>query len=96
MAKKMDICALLGIDVPILQAPMAGAGTPEMAAAISNAGGLGALGVALQSLDKTGSDVAAFRQKSNGGLNLNFFVHQPNGGVVNRPAHVLMFRNFLL
>ena len=31
----------LGIDWPIIQAPMAGVSTPEMAAAVSNAGGLG-------------------------------------------------------
>ena len=36
---------LLGIDWPIVQAPMAGTSTPEMAAAVSNAGGLGSSGV---------------------------------------------------
>ena len=35
----------LGIDLPIIQAPMAGVSTPEMAAAVSNAGGLGSIGV---------------------------------------------------
>ncbi|MCE8459518.1 nitronate monooxygenase, partial [Rhodovulum sulfidophilum] len=35
----------LGISLPILQAPMAGVSTPELAAAVSNAGGLGALGI---------------------------------------------------
>ena len=35
----------IGIDLPIVQAPMAGVSTPEMAAAVSNAGGLGAIGV---------------------------------------------------
>ena len=35
----------LGIETPILLAPMAGSGgTPELAAAVSNAGGLGAWG----------------------------------------------------
>ena len=32
---------LFGIAVPIIQAPMAGVSTPELAAAVSNAGGLG-------------------------------------------------------
>ena len=36
---------LLGIDVPIVQAPMAGVSTPAMAAAVSNAGALGSIGV---------------------------------------------------
>ena len=34
---------LLAIDLPIVQAPMGGATTPELAAAVSNAGGLGML-----------------------------------------------------
>src|SRR5437870_2368472 len=37
------LCKLLGIDVPIIQAPMAGAVGPAIAAAVSNAGGLGML-----------------------------------------------------
>ena len=36
---------LLEIDAPIIQAPMAGVSTPEMAAAVSNAGALGSIGV---------------------------------------------------
>jgi nitronate monooxygenase len=41
----MSLLQLLGIDLPILQAPMAGVSTPAMAAAVSNAGALGALGI---------------------------------------------------
>ena len=41
------ILDLLGIDLPILQAPMAGSSTPEMAIAVSEAGGLGSLPCAL-------------------------------------------------
>ena len=37
---------LLGIEHPIIQAPMAGASTPELVAAVSNAGGLGSYGAA--------------------------------------------------
>jgi len=36
---------VLGIEKPIIQAPMAGVSTPALAAAVSNAGGLGSLGV---------------------------------------------------
>ncbi|MET0138266.1 MAG: nitronate monooxygenase, partial [Sphingobium sp.] len=35
----------LGVSVPIVQAPMAGVSTPELAAAVSNAGGLGSIAV---------------------------------------------------
>ena len=37
---------LFGIDLPILQAPMAGVSTPQMAIAVSEAGGLGSLACA--------------------------------------------------
>ena len=40
------LCDLLGIEHPIIQAPMAGSTTPELAAAVSEGGGLGSLGCA--------------------------------------------------
>ena len=43
---KSPICELLGIEVPIVLAGMGGASGPELAAAVSNAGGLGVLGAA--------------------------------------------------
>ncbi|MEE4383534.1 MAG: nitronate monooxygenase family protein [Pseudomonadales bacterium] len=46
MTLHTPICELLGIEVPILLAGMGGASTPELAAAVSNAGGLGVLGAA--------------------------------------------------
>lgn len=66
----------LGIRFPIIQAPMAGASTPAMAAAVTRAGGLGSLGVALQSPDATRADCAAIRAATNGAYGINFFVHK--------------------
>src|SRR6059058_5622787 len=40
---KTALCAQLGIEVPIVQAPMGGAAGPALAAAVCNAGGLGML-----------------------------------------------------
>jgi nitronate monooxygenase len=40
-----DLIARLGLRYPIIQAPMAGTSTPSLAAAVSNAGGLGSLGL---------------------------------------------------
>jgi nitronate monooxygenase len=48
---RTDLCDLLGIEHPILQAPMAGSTTPALVAAVSNAGGLGGHGCATLSLD---------------------------------------------
>lgn len=43
---------LLGIDLPIIQAPMAGLATSAMAAAVAEVGGLGSLGCAVLSADQ--------------------------------------------
>ncbi len=72
---RRELCDLLGIEHPIIQAPMASATTPALAAAVSNAGGLGSLGCAAQSADQVRADVAALRDGTNHAFNLNFFVH---------------------
>ncbi len=68
---------LLGIDWPIVQAPMAGTSTPEMAAAVSNAGGLGSIGVGAMTGKAAGEAIAAFRARSRRSLNVNVFCHRP-------------------
>jgi nitronate monooxygenase len=68
---------LLEIDAPVLQAPMAGVSTPEMAAAVSNAGGLGAIGVGASDAAGARPMVAAFRARSSRSLNVNVFCHAP-------------------
>jgi nitronate monooxygenase len=67
---------LLGIAVPIVQAPMAGSGTPELAVAVSNAGGLGSVGCGFMPAAEIPSLVAALRSRTNGAFNLNFFAHR--------------------
>jgi nitronate monooxygenase len=68
---------LLQIDVPIVQAPMAGVSTPEMAAAVSNAGALGSLGVGATDAAGARRMIAAFRARSPRALNVNVFCHAP-------------------
>ena len=68
------ICDLFGIEHPIIQAPMTGTCTPELASAVANAGGLGSLGCALKSLETIREQVGEIRQRTNRGFNLNFFV----------------------
>lgn len=74
---RTDLIDLLGVRHPIIQAPMAGASTPEMAAAAATAGGLGSLGLALKSPEGAAADIAAARALTNGALNVNFFCHRP-------------------
>ncbi|MFZ5938459.1 NAD(P)H-dependent flavin oxidoreductase [Pseudomonas sp. HS6-2] len=72
------ILDLLGIELPILQAPMAGASGSAMAIAVAMAGGLGALPCAMLTGDQLRGEIKAFRTACPGQpLNLNFFCHQP-------------------
>jgi nitronate monooxygenase len=67
----------LGIELPIIQAPMAGVSTAEMAAAVSNAGGLGSIGVGSIDADATRQMIAIVRSKSSRPFNVNVFCNQP-------------------
>lgn len=67
----------VGLTHPILQAPMAGAATPELAAAVSRAGGLGGLGLGLSGPDGVHRDIREARRRGATPLNANFFVHEP-------------------
>ncbi|QYK39808.1 MAG: nitronate monooxygenase [Paracoccaceae bacterium] len=79
-----DLCARLGIRLPLLQAPMAGYATPALAAAVTNAGGLGALGTATLAPDAMAAQVADLRARTNGAFNLNFFCHaEPDASVAS-------------
>ena len=67
----------LGIELPIIQAPMAGVSTPEMAAAVSNAGGLGSIGVGAIDADGTRKMISAVRSRTDRPFQVNVFCHQP-------------------
>jgi nitronate monooxygenase len=67
------------IAVPIVGAPMAGGpGTPALAAAVSNAGGLGFIPAGYLSADRFADDIAAARAMTTGPLGVNIFVPQPS------------------
>lgn len=68
---------LLDLEIPIIQAPMAGISTPEMAAAVSNAGALGSIGVGATTVAGAAEMIAAFRKRSRRSLNVNVFCHAP-------------------
>jgi nitronate monooxygenase len=66
---------LLGVELPVIQAPMAGATTPDMVIAVSNAGGLGSLPSALYSETELRAALDTVRAGTSGPINLNFFTH---------------------
>jgi nitronate monooxygenase len=71
----MTLQQLLGISLPIIQAPMAGVQGSSLAIAVSNAGGLGSLPGALLSLEALRKELAAIRAQTAGPFNVNFFCH---------------------
>ncbi len=77
MANNNPLLDLLGIRLPIIQAPMAGVSSPAMAAAVTEAGALGSIGVGATDAVGAGAMIAAVRERSNGPLNVNVFCHKP-------------------
>lgn len=73
----MSLQSLLGIDLPLLQAPMAGAQGSALAIAVSNAGGLGALPCAMLDSRTLLAELDAIKAQTSKPWNLNFFCHQP-------------------
>ncbi|NMZ68318.1 nitronate monooxygenase [Pseudomonas peli] len=73
----MSLQDLLGIELPLIQAPMAGVQLHGLAAAVSNAGALGSLPCAM--LDAAGlrKELQALSEKTYRPYNLNFFCHTP-------------------
>lgn len=69
------ILELLNIQVPIIQAPMAGHQNIDLAIAVAKAGGLGSLPCATISADLIRSEVKKFREQTKAPINLNFFCH---------------------
>ncbi|MDT3678585.1 MAG: DUF561 domain-containing protein [Burkholderiaceae bacterium] len=72
----MSLLQLLGIERPIVQAPMAGVQGSALAAAVSQAGGLGSLPCAMLSADAVRDEVKAIRAHTDRPFNLNFFCHE--------------------
>jgi len=66
---------LFGIEVPIVQAPMAGAQGAALAGAVSEAGGLGSLPCSLLDAEAMRIELSALRALSSGPVNVNFFCH---------------------
>jgi len=68
---------LFGIEHPIVLAPMAGFATVELAATVSNFGGLGSIGCATMNSQRAADTVANLRRLTGKPVNLNFFCHEP-------------------
>src|SRR5258708_16773005 len=85
--KSMTLRELLGIELPIIQAPMAGVQGSALAIAVSNAGGLGSLPCAMLGPDVMRRELAWMKAQTSKPLNVNFFCHpQPKADSARETA----------
>jgi nitronate monooxygenase len=68
---------ILGTELPLIQAPMAGAQGSTLAVAVANAGGLGSLPCAMLTIEAMRKELAAIRSATTNPCNVNFFCHTP-------------------
>ena len=71
----MKIKDFLNVELPIIQAPMAGVQDNTLAVAVSLAGGLGSLPCAMLSIDELHTEVTAIKLQTDKPFNINFFCH---------------------
>ena len=83
---------LFGVELPIVQAPMAGAVLSDMVVAVSEAGGLGSLPCALLNFEQARGELEVIRQRTSRPINVNFFCHQQPPG---DPAREIRWRRRL-
>ncbi len=81
-----ELLDLIGIDLPIIQAPMAGANRSAMAIAVSEAGGLGSLPCAMLDAAMARAEIGVIRQQTAKPVNVNFFCHKPAAPDPDRDA----------
>src|SRR5262245_59201886 len=82
----MTLQQLFGIELPLIQAPMAGVQGSPLTVAVSNAGGLGSLACAMLSLEAMRNELAAIKAQTGKPFNVNFFCHTPPTPSVEREA----------
>lgn len=75
MAVQNPLTIRLGIELPIVQAPMGGCSGVDLAVAVARAGGLGSLPAAMLTPEQLAQQVDDFRRAVSAPVNLNFFCH---------------------
>ncbi|MEO8607818.1 MAG: nitronate monooxygenase [Chloroflexota bacterium] len=77
MSRTDDLLHLLNVQYPIIQAPMVGVDTPQLAAAVSNAGALGSIGLGGSTAQGARAIIQATRALTDKPFNANLFCHRP-------------------
>lgn len=89
-------CKLLGIEQPLIQAPMAGVQGSALTIAVSKAGGLGSLPCAMLSPEQIKAEIEAIRAATSTHYNLNFFCHTAPPPDVATPEREAAWRKLLV
>lgn len=93
MPSSNHLVSLLGIRLPIIQAPMAGVSSPALAAAATLAGALGSIGAGATDAAGARAMIAEVRARTTGPFNVNLFCHRPAiANVVVETAWIERFR----
>jgi len=82
----MRLQDLLGTELPLIQAPMAGSQGAALAVAVSNAGGLGSLPCAMLTVEAMRKELQVLRDGTRRPFNVNFFCHTPPAASAEREA----------
>jgi nitronate monooxygenase len=83
---RTKICDLFGIDYPILSAGMGGVATAELAAAVSDAGGLGTIGLAAFGLEGIHNEITDARRRTSKPIGANLIIPFLRPGIVEAVA----------
>lgn len=75
----MTRLAIPGLELPVIQAPMAGVQDSALALAVCRAGGLGALPAAMLTADELARQLGLLAAGTTRPWNVNFFAHTPQG-----------------
>jgi nitronate monooxygenase len=75
--RRKALLELIGTELPIIQAPMAGVQGSALAIAVSEAGGLGSLPCAMLGPDALRAELSAIKARTSRPVNVNFFCHSP-------------------
>ncbi len=89
------LCKQLGIQQPLIQAPMAGVQGSALAIAVSQAGALGSLPCAMLSPEQIQAEIEAIRAATSKPYNLNFFCHTPPPADAATPEREAAWRTLL-
>jgi nitronate monooxygenase len=85
-----DFTRCFGLSYPIIQAPLAGSGdTPELAAAVCNAGAIGFVGAAYMTPEQIAGAGKAVRAQTSRPFGINLFAPVPSGDAKNPEAMLL-------